>query len=437
MFLLLLLLIIWGLPENAFGSGGSGVSQSLLECIREGKCGLSSLCRFDFPKRFTCESTNIVNCIETTTTTTTTTTTPTTTAAPHPISFKNSKSLYGHLFLLSNSISKPNNYSWDTVVEGTDGDDIFPFDIIPQLPAHEFRLPPNSFVYVNVGSHNKEKHKTVRLTVGATETVDTVTSNQRECSKIEACRYLQKVCFGLSSFIAFPRDLQKRTQFERAIAIDCMEYALSCDFFANTEDVKYAIDSKNHINNNDGDGDDSAYAGLDAERILKLEKETNVCIVDCIWDRYPPILLPDKGVGEDSIDSVDLLRRMRLGLTTDIEDCAEDEIVFNDRINIYHTAADDNLEKILSGEQLADPDGSYLSYYKYIKGEGDRKHDKAAIISLSLVLVAVFLALVFVVYKRWRENGGTAGGFVHNIRGTGGSGGGYNEDDDAGQAIML
>lgn len=310
------------------GAVTTPINSNLLECQQRGDCGLQPICSYSFVYSEPCDSSKR-NCSGTGTTrpTTANPTSETTSSSGDTVD----TIISGNIMLLKNALNNVIDYNWNIVgyTHGTHSDDV---------SARTYMLPPHSYAYFDTGVPMKH---TVRL-VNNGETVDTKTSSNRACSIREACQYLLKSCQASFIFV---------TTSSMEPKINCMIQAKACNYFMYLPDLSPSTGNSD----DDGDNDDNEdnENGMDSPpeldgTIHAYRTTASICAADCIWQGFPSKYLPaSKSSTFELIDSLDILRRLKLGLPMSVSTCRDFEYVDDER-DIFRTSKDEELYNLLN-----------------------------------------------------------------------------------------
>ena len=344
------------------------INKDLLECIQEDKCGLFSVCSYSIIFNEPCVSGK--NCSETS-------------------NGLNEMLIEGNVMLLKNGLDHIVDYTWNVVgyVHDAKTDDV---------STRKYVLPSFSYAYFDTGI---PLHHTVRL-ISNGETIDTKTSSKKECTMHEACQYLLRACQSSLVFINTNSMNPK---------INCMLYAQACNYFVHLPDLSSSSSSSPPPNDNNNENFYPDGSNGDARMDVYREGATT-CVIDCLWSWYPGRWLPTRSTLSSFVDSLDIVRRIHLGISTDPKEC-KDIVFTDDKNDIFHTTVDDELMLMLNRE-----------------GGHGRSGNVATIAWLSVFLVlVVFLFFLFAGYvyfvKYYKKQKSLFGGNSHKHRD-------YDDDND-------
>ena len=363
---------------SGHGNGSSPSSSSsppldrdLAECIRRGECGILSVCAYSFSYEDPCATyakggNSNADCKYG--------------GSPSPYSSSSGtrpssskeRTIEGSVYLIRNGMGKSLPLTWNILGYDPSREDV---------AERKYVLTPGSFAYFDSGisvSHS------VRLyysnaggsTAGTDAQVIAVKeSPQDRCSIENACEYMLKVCE--SSFVHLSSSSPESK-------IRCTEYARACNHFVYPPDLAPA---KPPTTPDDG-GDESPLPPppfgrrppspptpqqeTDMDRARRLASR---CSVDCISNYYPADAIPwrDRERLDVVVDTLQILRRIYLGLTLYPDSCDENEEEFvDDHREIYLTVKAQRIEDLLTrGESLDSGDTAVVAllgaliYYRW------------------------------------------------------------------------
>lgn len=378
---------------TSYVSCNNVVDKDLLSCLEKGTCGIKSLCSFAFTYQEACvpmTSDDVYRDNDTATRNTAPKPPPSTTRNNLGVVIKPDCSndgtieytVEGNVMQLKNGLDKTLDYTWNVVgyAYDTKTDD---------MTARRFILSSYSTAFFDTGIPFRH---TVRLEHGS-QVINTELSSKRQCTTYEACQYLLKVC--QSSFVFLnTQSLEPKLR--------CLQYSKACGFFdsGSSKDTSKRLPPFNSPSDEDEDEDeddnkdenekDSAVSLIPIAR-----SESNQCITECIWTIYPKKYLPPlKTTVSESIDSLDLLRRIYLDLTTNLKDTSDKEFI-DDKVNIFKTS---------------DSDDSFDSMYYDSKGHrihsdhsGNENSKTTAVALLATVIALMLLCFLCICLYKFKK----------------------------------
>ena len=335
------------------------VHKDLVDCIQKEQCGVFSVCSFSLTFEEPCVTGK--NCSEDGASTGETV---------------GETTVEGNIMLLRNGLDHIVDYTWNVVGYPRDSK-------ADEAAPRKYVLPAFSYAYFDTGV---PLYHTVRLVSGG-ETIDTESSSRRECTRHEACQYLLRTCH--SSFVYVTTNTMNQK-------MNCLLYGKACGYFVNLPDLSSS--SKNKDTDDGGDGSDSSFFtdvdgnGADDKTVADYYREgASACAVDCVWSWYPSKWLPTKPVLGSLVDSLDIIRRVHLGMSLDPRE-SKDVVFTDDKTNLFHTTEDDELLLMLNR------DGGQKSYVNSV-----------AIGWLSFFLVVTVLSMIallsYVYYTGYYKKG--------------------------------
>lgn len=338
----------------------SSVPLDLLECIQKNQCGVKSVCKFNVTTldgkdydandvTLTLSEHGVKNCND-----------PSlkctdgerryylTWMADHrDVAINGLFNVKGHVMMLFNALDHVVDFAWDVIGNRDLIDDKSTVDT-----THHALLPKRGFAYFD--THVTHDH-TVRLLYNGA-TFHTESSTDRVCTRHEACNYMLRIC---SSTLTYAKDVSV------SLKIDCMSYARACNYFSETMVRTGENDGLGSKNDNQGNG-----YSKNNNALANANIDASNCLTDCMYTYYDPSLLPKYDETRKLVDSVDVLRRLKLGLNFNVKQC-------NDKVKFVGQASVDPLlteqeywedPKYHLGDRYSDDDHKHYVNYDILKG---------------------------------------------------------------------
>ena len=336
-----LLLIVCALFMT--GSANEGfLDKKLVDCLQGGSCGAFSVCSYSFLYEEPCAGG--INCTGLKTGT-------------------NEHQLEGNIMLMKNGIDRTMEYTWNVVgyVYDSKADD---------ASARRYMMPPMSYVYFDT---QIAFHHTVRI-INNGQVVNTEISSRHTCTQKEACEYLLKTCQAAFVFL---------DTFSMEPKIACLTYAKACNYHVYMPDLSLKSMDDNDAAQHNTPSDTMPSDGPKTS-ISVIREDTNICVVDCIWKGYPSMWLPAaKAMVQEFVDTLDMVRRLHLGISMKPDACKSDKAFIDDELNIFRTTDDDDMYAILN--------------------HGKSGTNTAVVVILS-IMVAMLAVCMLVVIVNWYLN---------------------------------
>lgn len=365
------------------------VSRDVVECIQSNGCGVFPVCKYSLS--YTKSSCFSQNCTKWTSTK----------------EEREPSVLEGHISLMTNDLNRLVEYTWNVIgyVQEAKTDD---------SSARKYHLPGKSVAYFD--TRIPLRH-TIRLTTGG-ETVDAKTSTGKQCTRGEACQYLLRTCQSYLSFVDTSSMSTKAS---------CVEVSEACGYFVHSPDLSspYVRRKGNYeddegsgrppysdengessgtsyyksydSNENEGGGRGTSSSSSSSSKsdyiegtITKYREGANHCISDCLWSWYPSRYLPSQSILEDLVDSLDILRRVYLGLDMNHDSADRRSTIFvDDDVNIYRTSEEEEISRMLAKKSGQAPERS----------SGLSGGDVFVIVMFVIFAVVCLAFIVFAIYR--------------------------------------